>query len=168
VSKKDVELYDPDQVAQRIYHLRQVGMDWAEIQDDLVKNNYMHIKPPIDQLRAMLRRFVISMASYIGPDEREVILGVELALLGQMQKGLYNAAITGDTKAVETMLKIMATRAKYTGLDQLSTQDKTTLATVLVVGGDQAAFMEALEHGRSLIMGGVLPDDDDDQEGAHA
>lgn len=154
-----------DMVAQRVYMLRQIGMDWLDIQTSLVAESYVATAPSIDALRQMLRQYTVAMASYIGASDREMILGMELARLDRLQSALWNNAMNGDSKSIDTILRIMVHRAKLTGLDQLSTEDKKTLNTVLIVGGNQAAFLEALEHGRGQLMAGQLPDDEDVLEG---
>lgn len=50
-------------------------------------------------------------------EEAENIRALELERLDRMQMGLWNSAIAGDAKAVETVLKVMDRRARYLGLD---------------------------------------------------
>jgi hypothetical protein len=157
--------YNADMVAQKIYHMRQIGMDWAEVQEHLVAHNYVESAPSVDELRLILRQYTLSMATYMGAGDRELLLAMELSRLDKLQSAYFVQATEGDLRAAQMVLNIMVQRAKFTGMDQLNVQDKQVLASVLIVGGDRRAYIEALETGRAQLMAGQLPDDEDELEG---
>jgi len=161
----EVVTYDSDMVAQRVYHLRQAGFDWRAIKDDLVAHNYVETAPTTNNLRMMVSDYTKEMATYLGPSDREMLLAMELSRLDVMQQALWHDVEAGDPRAIHEALNIMTTRAKLTGMDQLNVADKQTLATVLIVGGDRQAYIEALTYGRKQLMAGQLPDDETELEG---
>jgi hypothetical protein len=161
----DLIEYNGDMVAQKVYHMRQIGMDWAQIQEHLVAHNYVEHAPSVDELRYTLRSYTMSMATYMGAGDRELLLAMELSRLDKLQSAYFEDATKGDLRAAQMVLNIMAQRAKFTGMDQLNAQDKQVLASVLIVGGDRKAYIEALESGRAQLMAGQLPDDEEELEG---
>jgi len=48
----------------------------------------------------------------------EQMIVMELARLDELQRAVYDKAVGGETKAIETVLKIMERRARLRGLDQ--------------------------------------------------
>ena len=161
----EVVAYENDMVAQRVYHLRQVGMDWRAIKEDLVAHNYVETAPTTQYLRVMVSEYTKEMSTYLGASDREMLLAMELSRLDVMQAALWPDVERGDPRAIHEALNIMTTRAKLTGMDQLNVADKQTLATVLIVGGDRQAYIEALTYGRKQLMAGQLPDDEEELEG---
>ena len=51
------------------------------------------------------------------------VIQLELARLDALVNGLWDQAMAGDTKSVDSILKIMAQRAKYLGLDAPTKQE---------------------------------------------
>lgn len=81
---------------------------------------------------------------------REEALSLELERLDMLQLVVWRQARQGDLKAIETVLKIMATRAKYYGLDNGTTEEGDTNKATILIGGDEDAYMEALKAAQNL------------------
>lgn len=154
--------YDPDALGRQIYLLRKTGVSFPDIQQRMLDEGIP--APSLDNLMKLHRSFQMKLAQTIGTDERKALLAMELDRLDDLQAAVWPQAMNGYTHAVKSVLDIMSMRAKFTGLDQLNAQDKNTLQSVLIVGGDTQSFIEALEYGRKKIVAGEDPDDDDDQE----
>lgn len=82
----------------------------------------------------------------------------ENARLDRAQAAIWPAVMKGDTKAVDTYLRLSARRARMNGLDAPQ--------QVAVTTGAQAALQDALADLRTVVLGEVLesvevPDDDE-------
>lgn len=75
-------------------------------------------------------------------DARET-LALELQRLDRMQLAVYEDAIKGDDKKVQTVLKIMERRAKYLALDAEPERDTTSPVTINV---NPALFPPAVQQ----------------------
>lgn len=60
------------------------------------------------------------------------VLDLELDRLDRLQVRHFAAAVNGDTRAADTVLRIMARRAKYLGLDSRPRGDAAGAATTLL------------------------------------
>jgi hypothetical protein len=137
--------YDPDQVAQTIYHLRKIGNSFPEIQKSL---SYDDIDLTMSQVVSLFRGFQKSLSEAYGPEERAQLLGLELERLDDMQ-GSWWAAAQHDKDAAGVVLKIMSMRHKLLGLDIPDGTDRNVQQTVLVIGNNTQEWIEALEHGQA-------------------
>lgn len=80
------------------------------------------------------------------------LMELDLERLDMMQLVVWRQARQGDLKAIETVLKIMGTRAKYLGLDKgASYEDESTgnKATILI-GGDTEDYIAAVKEAQAL------------------
>lgn len=156
----ELEPYDPDAVAQAIYHQRKIGSSFAEIQSSLGKKYGL----TISQVVNLYRSFTKSLMEAYGPEERPQLLGLELERLDALQNSYWGLAVGGDDKAANVVLKTIQMRAKLLGLDVPDGTDKNVQQTVLVIGDDRQRWIEALEHGkaagRTQIMPGAPADDE--------
>lgn len=156
-----------DELANRIYHLRKVGMSYPAIQKSFSHDG---VQLTIAQLTALYRDYMVSIAQAWGSDERDHIRMLEMERLDDLQQAVWSAATSGDFKAIETALKIMAQRQKLTGMDIAVGADKTTVNTLLIVGEDRQSFVEALVNGKASapvaasVTGRPVDDDEDEEE----
>lgn len=75
-------------------------------------------------------------------EEATDALQLELERLDAMLSGLWKKAETGDTEAIDRVLKIMERRSKYLGLDE---PDELINRVDVSAGALQRVLMEALE-----------------------
>jgi hypothetical protein len=123
--------------ADQAYEMRLAGKSPSEIANALGYEN------PQSVGRAILERFKHE-ATFLEDDERLGILNTELARLDKLQSALWDSALYGDVKSVDTVLKIIAMRMKITGVDQPDTTRGQN--TVLVVGGNEQSYIETLKQ----------------------
>jgi len=123
----------------------------------------------VDQAITAYRERVTTAAMVFGEDKRDMITQLELDRLDALQAPHWGPATDmqePDIKAGEFVLKVMQHREKLLKLGDLSANTPETVARVLVVGGNQAEFIEALQSGRNQHLAGGTPEDGDDpQEG---
>ena len=82
-------------------------------------------------------------ASYLTDMERKLRLGMELMRLELLQQAVWPSAMMGDPKSVDSALKIIATRSKITGLEQVDPIVNKNL--VLVMGEKEEDYIKALK-----------------------
>jgi hypothetical protein len=98
--------------------------------------------PHLDDVSRLISERFNYDASYLTNQERESILGMELIRLDTLQAAVWPAAMMGDPKAVDSAVRIIATRAKIVGLDQVDPVVQKNL--VLVVGEREDDYIAAL------------------------
>lgn len=82
-------------------------------------------------------------AGYLTEQTRESILNMELLRLDKLQSAVWEAAMMGDPKSVDSALRVIATRAKITGLEQVDPVVNKNL--VLVMGDKEEDYIAALK-----------------------
>jgi hypothetical protein len=95
-----------------------------------------------DVYRLMSERFAFD-ATYLDDQERKNILAMELVRLEALQVAIWPSAMMGDPKAVDSALKIIQTRARITGLEQVDPVVQKNL--VLVMGEKEEDFIKSLK-----------------------
>jgi hypothetical protein len=95
-----------------------------------------------DVYRMMAERFAYD-ASFLTDGERKGILGIELLRLNALQAAVWPAAMMGDPKSVDSAVRIIATRAKISGLEQVDPVVQKNL--VLVMGEKEEDYIAALK-----------------------
>ena len=148
----------PSDIEQQAYFLKLAGFSFAEIALKLGMN--------ASEARARIHGYKMEMAQTIDPDVRRQALEMEVERLDQLQSSYYQEALAGDLKAAEFCLKVIIERAKLRGLDRIDGTDSAQVANILIVGGSQKEFIDALNHGRmrSIGMAGESHDDGKDKE----
>jgi len=143
------------ELARQIYHLRTGGVPFVEIADQMQTSTAVVIE--------YYRGYVVEAAKSLTTDERRLAIATELNRLDSLQSAYWNDALSGEVKSAEFVLKVMTHRAKLMGLDQLGSGEQTEGARVLIVGGDQASFLAALQAGRAqhALTGEAIEDGDD-------
>lgn len=79
------------------------------------------------------------------------MLDLELERLDMLQLVVWRQARQGDGKAIETVLKIMAQRAKLLGLGehQIYEDEKTDKSTILI-GGSESEYLAGIKAAQAL------------------
>jgi hypothetical protein len=95
-----------------------------------------------DVWRLLTERFKYD-ASRLTDAERKDILGMELLRLGALQAAVWPAAMMGDPKSIDSAVRIIATRAKIAGLEQVDPVVSKNL--VLVMGEKEEDYINALK-----------------------
>lgn len=121
--------------AAQAYALKVGGKQLSEIADILDI-------PNIDDVSRLISERFKYDASYLTNQDRDSILGMELIRLDQLQAAIWPAAMMGDPKSVDSAVRIIATRAKIAGLDQVDPVVQKNL--VLVVGDKEDDYIAAL------------------------
>lgn len=135
--------------ADAAYELLLAGNSLHEIAEKL------QFKDASDVYQFIQRRFEIE-AKHLSVEDRKSLLALECARLDRLQAAHWQSAMYGDLGATAAVLKIMAHRAKITGLDAVDTQ--TNQSTVLVVGGMEADYVSKL---KKMIEPQTGPDPED-------
>lgn len=94
-----------------------------------------------DVWRLMTERFKYDSAR-LTDAERKDILGVELLRLNALQAAVWPAAMMGDPKSIDSAVRIIATRAKISGLELADPVVQKNL--VLVMGDNEDDYIRAL------------------------
>lgn len=126
-----------DEKAIAAHKLRLSGMTWQEVADNA---GY----PSDAAARVDVRAFLQRAAMDLEKSTRQEALQFEVDRLDHLQSAIWGAAITGDLKAVDTILKIISLRSKLLGLD-MSQQD-TGKTTTIVVPVDSESYVQTLKR----------------------
>jgi len=106
--------------AYRAYQMLLGGAPWQEIVYRCEYIGIMEAKAEVDGL--------IRKATQIANDDRKrEVLELELARLDALQNAVWGMAISGDLKAVDTTLKIMAHRARILALGEETAASTNTV-----------------------------------------
>jgi len=154
----EIERYDNSDLNRRIYHLKLGGMPFPDIAATMEMGT--------DEVIQRYRNYTVWAAKVFGGDEREMVIQTELDRLDMLQQTYWQNALLGERADAEFCLKVMTHRMKLLGLDQMQADTKQQIAQVLVVGGSQQEFIDALNAGRQqgALAGPALEDGDDREE----
>lgn len=95
-----------------------------------------------DVYRLLTERFKFDAQKLTEP-ERKDLLALETLRLNALMAAVWPAAMMGDPKSVEAAVRIVATRAKINGLEQVDPVVQKNL--VLVVGEKEEDYIAALK-----------------------
>lgn len=140
----------------QVWYLRSGGLSVPEIAQKLQLSR--------EEVIRRFRDYRLDLAKDVSLEEREQIVQLELARLDAMQYPQWDAAMQGDVKAVEAVLKIMQMRMKYLGLDMVNPTTDAGKQQILIVGTSKEEFIEALQNGKNQLTGSH-GDDEEDEEG---
>jgi hypothetical protein len=129
--------------AYQAYQMHLGGKDWEEVAKVL---GYANGKTAQVEVRQYITRAAVQMDMA----KREEVLGIEMARLDALQSAVWDAAMDGDTKAVDSVLRVMAHRAKLLGLELIAQGNGTVNHNTVVVQGDTQDFIRSLQ----LVNGG--------------
>jgi hypothetical protein len=88
-------------------------------------------------------------AELLNEGQKAELLAIEVMRLDRLQTPYFDAAMQGDVRAADFVLRVIAQRAKLLGLDQSVTIDARK-QTVIVAGGEQD-YIAALRAVRDKI-----------------
>lgn len=123
------------QTARLALHLQRQGKSLWQIADALGLSH--------TQTVASIKDALNEAAALVDEASKRELLTLEMSRLDELQDAQWAAAMSGDTKAAEFILKVIDKRAKLLGLVSDDKDEKTTVQTV-VVTGDSRAYIEAL------------------------
>lgn len=127
-----------DQKAYDAYQMRQRGSSWEQVCKTV---GYSSIK--VAQVE--LRRYLTDIAVRVDVEHREEVLAMEVGRLDSLMEAVWDQAMTGDTKAVDSALKIIGMRAKLLGLEALTQVSGTVTNNTVVVTGSTEEFIHSLK-----------------------
>lgn len=126
-----------EQKAYDAYQMRQRGTSWEQVCKTV---GYSSIK--VAQVE--LRRYLTDLAVRVDADHREEVLAMEVGRLDALMEAVWDQAMSGDAKAVDSALKVISLRSKLLGLEALSQQGTVTNNTVVVTGSTEE-FIHSLK-----------------------
>jgi hypothetical protein len=118
------------------WQMRLRGTDWQQICKTV---GFSSVKVAQVELRAYIGECMVR----IDNEHREEVLHTELARLDELMDAVWDAAMMGETKAVDAVLKVINTRMKLLGLDQQQTATVTN--NTVLVSGNSEEFIKRLQ-----------------------
>lgn len=128
-----------EELAEYVYNMRLSGMTLRRIGQELGGINENMVLEFLDSE-------IQKRAEAVHMREKKGILQQELDRLDALQEAHWTAAMMGDPKSTECVLKVMNHRAKILGLDVATQQEEK--AQVLVIGGNSTQYMDSLMAAR--------------------
>ena len=119
------------------YEMRLAGLSHSNIAEKLGYGSRMEVA------RAIQERMK-SDATRLTIEDRESILTMELDRLDRLRSRHWEAAMMGDLRSGEMLLKISDRVMKLTGIDAIDTA--TQSKAVLVIGGLEKDYVQALKE----------------------
>lgn len=120
------------------HQLRIQGMSWPKIAE---LTGYASGK----SAEVETRRYVQRAAAMMDREHREEALALEMDRLDALLLAVWDQAMSGDVKAVDSAVRIVGMRARILGLEQLPTQGAVTHNTVVVSGAKTEDYVQALK-----------------------
>lgn len=130
---------DPDQIEKerQVIVLRRAGHTFDEI---ATRVGYANPSGAWQAFQRALKRTLVEAGI-------EELRQTELDRLDRLQAAVWDEAMTGDVRSVETALKILDRRAKYLGLDSpLKVEAKVDVTDVSAIDAEMARLVEMLTH----------------------
>jgi hypothetical protein len=118
------------------WQMRLRGTDWEQICKTV---GFSSVKVAQVEVRA----YITESAVRIDAEHREEALHYELGRLDNLLEAVWDMAMTGDTKAVDSALKVINARMKLLGLDQ--PQEVTVNNNTVLVHGTSEEFISRLQ-----------------------
>ena len=140
----------------RIWYLRCAGLQVPEIAAQLQMNE--------DDVIRRFREYQLYLAKDVSLEKREQQAHMVLSQLDALQYPYFEAAMTGDVKSAEFVLKVIQTRMKLFNLDAANPSTESGKQQILIVGTSKEEFLEALQNGKNQLTGRTS-DDEEDEEG---
>jgi hypothetical protein len=130
----EVVEYQPDgERARDAYYRHLMGETWDEIALDM---GYASGNSLASTVRVTLQKAALNL----GQDILDEILQADLDTLMLLQKALMPAAVMGDTKSVDSVLRVLDKRHKLLGFDKR--EEKVTNQTLVVTSDN---FIDVLK-----------------------
>lgn len=107
------------------HHLRLSGHSWREI-------GKLCEYASDDVARLQVKMWLNKAAIEVDRTTRSEHLALELERLDALQSSVWEEALTGDKKAIDTAIKIIQTRSRLLGLDSITTEVNSSVQTIVV------------------------------------
>jgi hypothetical protein len=130
-------LYGGGDKAYQAYRLSLEGQDW-----DQIARTLGYKTGRVAQVE--VRQYITRAATQQDIARKEEVLDIEMRRLDALQAAVWPAAMEGDTKAVDSVLRVMGHRAKLLGLELIAQGGNVTNNTV-VVAGNTEEFIRSLK-----------------------
>lgn len=131
-----------NQLAIRAHQMRREGVAWWDIAEKLGITEHA--------AAALVSERIAAASELVDAGAKRMLLTMELDRLDQLQQAVWFDAIGGDTKAVETCLKIIDKRSKLLGLENATGQQVTN--NTIVVPGNTVEYVAALRAVQTEIV----------------
>lgn len=118
--------------------LRLAGAQWDEIATALGYQTG-------STAHAVVKREVASVQ--LAKQTRQEMMDLELERLDMLQLVVWRTARQGDLKAIEAVLKIMATRHRLLGMGDAVYEDEKKDASTILVDGSEENYVRAIKQG---------------------
>lgn len=122
-------------LAKRAYQLRTSGCTLDEVAEQL--------ELPRGSVAGLIRNSMREASDLVSEGAKSELLLLEVSRLDALQRAVWPAAMNGDTRSVDTALKVIAQRAKLLGLEHAVIENTNN---TVVVAGDSAAYIAALRQ----------------------
>lgn len=119
--------------AYRAYQLRLGGENWVDIASKLDYQSPKKVKQEVDLI-------VQKAIQSVNDDRKSEIIELELDRLDALQSAVWGMAMSGDLKAVDSALKVMAHRARLLSLGE----ERSSSVSTIIVSGDE--YVETLKE----------------------
>lgn len=135
-AKAEADTFEAENAkALRAYQMRVAGSSWWDIAEALEVTE--------GQAASLLAQKIQAAAQLVDEGAKRHLLALEVERLDRLQEAMWDRALGGDTRAADTVLRIITTRAKILGLDITSSSAVTN--NTIVVTGNTEQYIAALE-----------------------
>ncbi len=136
--RSKTQLLDTAKRRKEVIQLREAGATWADIADTMLDRHGADALPSGWDKRYAWNDFdrALDKVQDEVKERARTVREMELRRLRRMQRGLWQKAVSGDTDAVRTVVRLMKRRANLLGLDEPDELD--------VTAGAEADTLEAL------------------------
>lgn len=120
-------------LAREAYSLRSMGLTLDEIAERL--------ELPRGSVGGLIRTSMREAADLVSEGAKAELLLMEVSRLDALQRAVWPAAMSGDTRSVDSALKIISQRSKLLGLESAVIENTNN---TVVVAGDTKSYIESL------------------------
>lgn len=126
--------------ARKALELRRAGKSLFEIAEELQLTEYA--------VTGLVHRAIAEASALVNSATKTELLALEVQRLDQLQTAVWDAALSGDLKAVETTIKLIQARTKLLGLEDDPNAGTRVRAVVIPPGmGEYAMSLEMISRG---------------------
>lgn len=129
-------MFAESDMAIRAYQMRAAGASWWDIADRL----------QITQGHAarLVAHKIAAAAQLVDEGAKRQLLAMEIERLDSLQQSLWDRALGGDIRAVDSIVRIITTRSKILGLETATANTVTN--NTIVVAGNTEEYVAALQQ----------------------
>lgn len=129
----------PNSNAYKAHQLRVSGMSWTDIAP---LTGYSSAK----SAEVEVRRYLGRAAEMLSAEERAHALDLEMTRLDALLNAIWDQAMDGDVKAVDSCLRVISTRSRLLGLENPIATGTVTHNTVVVTGATTEDYVQKLQQ----------------------